>query len=191
MKTYKAPNVEMRKFLASSLRGLSGFERLENQQLSKLLIERHEGKCEFHANEIGNTFSWLHKIGVLDFDKKYLPSGGWRLLIYRCCDPASITTRILKSDDVTVESGTVKPKPAEKPDSSCCDNPHVVKSKKSGKQRCKNCKTSYSGKEPAASAPKSEPEPKACCDDPHPVKSKKTGKRRCKNCNAPLSKRKK
>jgi len=185
MRIYKAPRDELKSFLVETLPKLSGLERLESQDLAKLLISKSERKVPFNTNEIGESFSWLHKIGVLDYDQKYLPSGGWRLFLFRKCGESEVEALINKHGDTTVDE---QAKPKKKP---CCDDVKIVKSKKTGKRFCKNCGTEHPKKKkkpkteykPAASAP--------CCDNPRPVKSKKTGKRFCKNCKTPLKAKKK
>jgi len=190
MRVYKAPSEEMKIFLAKTIKKLTGLERLETPKLAKLLLEKFEGKTSFHTNNIGDHFSWLHKIGVLDYERKYVPSGGWRLFLFRKCGESEVEALVMGAEDLSIAEGE-DPKPAVNDDTSkkkkrksCCDNPHVVKSKKTGKRRCKNCKTPYPSKKPDACA-------SACCDNPHPVKSRKTGKRRCKNCGTPLPPKKK
>ncbi len=186
MQEYKTPSEDMRSFLVETVPKLSGMERLENQSLAQLLITKHRGKTEFSTNEIGNSFSWLHQIGVLSYDKVYVPSGGWRLHLYRACDEDDVERLISLSGDISLDDST-ETEPVDKPKkkkASCCDSPHIVKSKKTGSRKCKNCGKPRPDKKPAALA-------SSCCDNPHPVKSKKTGKRKCKNCGKPLPRKNK
>ncbi len=175
---YQAPNSAMKDFLVATLPLISGLERLESLDFAKLLTEKLQGRAPFNTNEIANSFSWLNKIGVLDYDRKYEPSGGWRLFIYRKCGEGSAVSLIEEHGDYAPVA--LAPKKSKE----CCDDPRIVKSKKSGKRKCKNCGTKVAAKkdEPKEDQPKAPAKKKPCCDSKHVVKSKKTGERRCKNC---------
>ncbi len=159
---YQAPNSAMKDFLVATLPLISGLERLESLDFAKLLTEKLQGKTPFNTNEIANSFSWLNKIGVISYDREYVPSGGWRLFLYRKCGEDSAVSLIEKHGDYAPAASAPKKK-------LCCDDPHIVKSKSTGARKCKNCGTDVAKKKP-------------CCDNKHVVKSKKTGERRCKSC---------
>lgn len=192
MTAYSTPTEGMKSFLVETITKLNGVERLENQALARFLIDKCNGKTEFNTNNIGDSFPWLNQIGVLSYNRVYEPSGGWRLHLYRACSAEDVERLISVNGDIVVEDKgptpiPPNPKPKPKPKKikarkQCCDTPHVVKSKKTGKRKCKNCGKPYPDKEPAALA--------SCCDNPHPVKSKKTGARKCRNCGNPLPKKK-
>lgn len=159
---YQAPDDAMKDFLVATLPLISGLERLESLDFAKLLTEKLQGKTPFNTNEIANSFSWLNKIGVISYDREYVPSGGWRLFLYRKCGEDSAVSLIEKHGDYAPAASAPKKK-------LCCDDPHIVKSKSTGARKCKNCGTDVAKKKP-------------CCDNKHVVKSKKTGERRCKSC---------
>jgi hypothetical protein len=179
MRVYKAPNEEMKLFLVETIKKLTGLEKLQTQELAKLLIEKSGKKSKYNSNNVGDQFSWLHKIGVLDFEQHYVKSGGWRLFLFRSCGESEVESLIMGGEQVSIpESGTDE-KPAENPaktvDAVMTEAPREPKKKR---------KKPGKSKKPGASA-------SPCCDNPHPVKSRKTGKRRCKNCNTPLPPKKK
>lgn len=175
IKLYQAPDEKMKAFLVDSLEQLTGFEKLSSQDLSKLLIEKGSGrKLGYNTNKVSDFFPWLHKIGVIDFEKQY--HSGWRLYLFRKCGISQVEDLIMSSGDVEPENipkKTVKKK--------CCDNPRPVRSKKTGIGKCKSCGARLERKTGALAS--------KCCANPRPVKSKKTGKRRCKNCGKKLAKK--
>ena len=180
MRVYKAPNEEMKLFLVETIKKLNGLEKLQTQELAKLLIEKSGNKTRYNTNNVGDQFSWLHKIGVLDFEQHYVSSGGWRLFLFRSCGESEVESLIMGGEEVSIPEGEAEEKvednPAKTVDCVMTEAPRERK-KKRKKKRDKS-------KKPGASA-------SPCCDNPHPVKSRKTGKRRCKNCNTPLPPKKK
>jgi len=174
---YQAPDADMKNFLVATLPLISGLERLEGIPFAKLLTEKWEGKAPFNTNEIADSFSWLYRIGVLDYERAYVASGGWRLYLFRKC-----------GEDSTVElidgQGDFSPA-AYAPKNGCCDSPKIVKSKSTGKRKCKNCGTKIV-KKPVKRVEADQVDKlvkkKDCCDNKRVVKSKKTGNRKCKNC---------
>lgn len=147
MRTHKPPSEDMKAFLVETVTKLNGVERLENQDLAKFLIDKHRGPTKFNTNEIGDSFSWLEKIGVISYDRVYEPSGGWRMHLYRLCSDADVEGLIMGSGDVRIKDAPPPERPEKK---SCCDKPHVVKSKKTGKRKCRNCDQPYPDKKPGA-----------------------------------------
>jgi len=176
-KTYRAPKEEMKNFLVSTLSKLSGFERLEGQQLAKLLIDKHPGKCPYTTNNVSETFSWLYQVGALDYERKYSDrGGGYRLYLFRKVEPETLKELIQTSGDIG---------PGAVPESRKDEGMEKVGTDAVQKLVDK-------GKLVASPSPtkkKTKKSRKPCCDNPRPVKSKKTGKRRCKNCGTPLPKK--
>ena len=161
---YPPPPEEMCAFLLDTLPKVSEYEQLESQDLAKRLIELYEGpgKRRFHSIYVSDSFSWAYQAGLLDYESKWAPKGGVRLFLWRAAGPDKIkkilTSRptilngevVRNSSPVASASPSPAPRPSEKPVSSgkkktkkkrkkCCDEPRIVKSRKTGKRRCKNC----------------------------------------------------
>lgn len=60
------------------------------------------------------------------------------------CKPTPKTTKPQETAVIKLEQKKKKKKKKKK----CCANPHIVRSKKTGKRRCKNCGTKLKPKKP-------------------------------------------
>lgn len=153
-KDYMPPAPEMCDFLISSLSQLSGSEQMESQDLAKRLYEAYDGsKRGLSHNSILDAFPWLAQIGVIGYKSKWAARGGNRLYLWRKAEPSQLRSLISPRKTITAGDATAKektapkiPEPvvqASKPEpkkrKKCCDDPKIVKSKKTGKRRCKNC----------------------------------------------------
>ena len=160
-KDYMPPTPEMCAFLIFSLSQLSGSEQMESQDLAKRLYDAHEGpKQGLSHNSILDTFPWLAQIGVIDYKSRWAAKGGNRLYLWRKAEPSQLRSLISPRKTIPAGDATAKEKPvakvpepvvqASKPKpkkrKKCCDDPKIVKSKKTGKRRCKNCGTKLKAK---------------------------------------------
>jgi len=171
--TYEPPPVEICEFLTEAYPKLSEYEHLESQDMAKRLLELYEGpgKRRFHTNNIADAFPWMYQAGLVDFERKWHPKGGYRLFLWRSTGAARIKTvltdRPVILNGEPLENATpAASAPAEPPPQEAERPARTTKKKAPTKKR------------------------KKCCDDPKIVKSKKTGKRRCKNCGRKLKDKK-
>lgn len=130
------PNEDVRKFLAETIPQLSEFEKMENLDLARRLCDLSANNKYPNISKISESFSWLHGLGVISFDRVLSSKGGWRLLLYRNASPEASIDLIVSGN--AVNKDVIKEK--------CCDNKRVVKSKKTGKRKCKNCGKAYPNK---------------------------------------------
>jgi len=135
---YKAPEEDMRDFLAERMSLLSGFERLESIEFAKALIDSKEGGERPKVITICKHFSWLKKIGVLDYERVMGKCGGMRLLLFRSCTASDAVKIISGHEDHAPEKNEEAPD-RKKERERCCSNYKPVRSKKTGRRRCKSC----------------------------------------------------
>ena len=125
-------------------------------------------KRRFHSIRISDSFPWAYQAGLLDYENRWHQRGGSRIFLWRDAEPEDVE-RILTARPTILNGEVVRsaapaasaspspaPHPSEKPVSSakkktkkkkkkkkkrkkCCDEPRIVKSRKTGKRRCKNC----------------------------------------------------
>ena len=167
---YRAPEETMCSFLAATLPKLKDHESFESLDLARRLIELYDGpKREHSITHVADTLPWLYQVGLIDYERRMSAKGGARLFLWRKADPPEIHAVLGARPDVSrgqkppspaaltsvVQAPSSEPKPTKTPKKKkkkkkkkCCSDPHVVKSKKTGKRRCKNCGTKYKPKKP-------------------------------------------
>lgn len=127
-------------------------ERLNQRDFAARLVALYEGpKCEVSREDVIDCFPWMYQVGLLDFEERWHAKAGHELALRRKANPESIrqafesrnTMRdgmpvVLTSTEVSGPAGQTF---TQKKKKRCCDARHIVKSKKTGKRRCKNCNT--------------------------------------------------
>lgn len=147
---YRAPEPDICDFLMNSFPRLKESDRMERMDLAKKITELYSGpgKRSFSQSKISSTFSWMYQARIIDYERFWHAKGGQRLRLWRCGTDEQIidmlTRRPTFLDGEELAQGEVgKGDPA--PDAlvskkkKCCDNPRIVKKKKSGRRYCKNC----------------------------------------------------
>lgn len=174
-KSSQAPSEQLCDFLANSLPQVGDYEKLEGLDLARRLADLYDGpplKPKVSVNDVLDTFPWLCQLGLIDYERQFTNRGGYRIFIWRKASPMLIKTTIaqrfdvvfgkpchidklepvtdaslpkVKAGDVVRQNSPEEPKPKKKK-RKCCDEPRVVRSKKTGKRRCKNCGAKYKTK---------------------------------------------
>lgn len=171
----KEPSVELKMWFAEALSALNEFEEHESASFCDQLLKRGPPST-FHTVNIGEHLSWLNYMGLISY--REIIRNGHRLVLKREASVFKIRKVLTggagPAPESAVEEETKKekpkgkkkgkkkaakkaepppPEPAPEPDPpkkkrKCCDDPHVVRSRKTGKRRCKNCGKKYKSKEP-------------------------------------------
>ena len=128
---------------------ISNADEGEGQDFAKKLLELYDGgnKRRFDTNHISDAFPWMVQLGLMDYRKVYSSKGGWRLMLRRrCADSEAVNALRLKPPvihgaiqwpkEYTPDGNAIVAKKIKK---KCCDEPRPVRSKKTGKRKCKNC----------------------------------------------------
>jgi len=174
---YEPPPVDICEFLIETFPQLGDHENLESQDMAKRLIDLYEGagKRRFNSNNVADALPWMYQAGLLDFEQRWHPKGGYRLYLWRSTGPTRVK-KVLTERPIILNGEALENATPAASAPSAPPPPEVKPPTSSGKKKAKK---KASGKK------------KKCCDDPKIVKSKKTGKRRCKNCGRKLKAKKK
>ena len=168
----KEPEPGFKRWLAEALCALNEFEEHESAEFCKQLINRGPAGAH-HSVWVGENLSWLNEVGIISY--REIIRNGHRLLLKRACSDFK-TRKLLtgKGDPPDGTPAPVTEEPEEKPKAkakskkkaakkpvekkaepapkpvkkkrTCCGDPHVVRSRKTGKRRCKNCGKKYKSK---------------------------------------------
>ena len=159
-KHYKAPPQDLADFYLETLPRLMEHEEHEGIDLCKRLVDIFDGpKNRFSLSTILDYLPWLAQAGVIEPKHSIRPRrGGFTVLVRRSDNiiriknvlraPEDIETDGKASDTVPTidkpakgskKKGKKKAKKKSESKKKCCDDPKIVRSKKTGKRRCKNC----------------------------------------------------
>ena len=164
----KEPSPDFKRWLAEALCALNEFEEHESAEFCKQLINRGPPGGH-HSVWTGESLSWLNDVGLISY--RGIVRNGHRLLLKRACGDFK-TRKVLtgKGDPPGRDQAPVAEEPKPKPKSkkkaakkpvekkakpspkpvkkkrTCCEDPHVVRSRKTGLRRCKNCGKKYKSK---------------------------------------------
>jgi len=139
--------------IASGLEKME-FCRQESMDFARLLLELSEEPCrgKFKPVNAASWLPWMKKNGLIDHESVFAKSGGWRLLIFRATGAESCN-EIMEGFIRDTEENKSKEKKEEKEkiggrsvgEAKCCASPRPARSKKTGKRKCMNCKSSLPG----------------------------------------------
>jgi len=196
---YKSPEEDMRDFLAERMSLLSGFERLESIEFARALLDSKEGGERPKVITICKHFSWLKKIGVLDYERVMGKCGGMRLVLFRSCTASDAVKIISGHEDHAPEKNEKVPPPVSEPvptPSGDAPAPPLPKADAShepsftpplgGLMRGRSAEGAAARMVSEYGKPARKKKRERCCSNYKPVRSKKTGRRRCKSCGAEL-----
>lgn len=147
---YRAPDPDVCDFLINAFPKLKESDRMERMDLAKKIIDLYSGpgKRTISQSKISAAFSWMYQAEIIDYERFWHPKGGQRLKLWRCGTEErilDILTRrptFLDGEEFpkTEFSEDVQAPDAEAPKKKkCCNDPKIVKKKKSGRRYCKNC----------------------------------------------------
>lgn len=126
------PPKEIREFFIATLPKIGLNDELESSELAAALIRNYSGKRKFGAIDIAKHFSCIAELNLIHYEQRWTNKGGMRFFLCR-------TATASKIEEIL---GEKKPKKKKR----CCASPRPVKSKKTGKRRCKNCNTALPDK---------------------------------------------
>lgn len=167
MTEVKTPSPELCDFLIERLPLLDDLEEHHMMKFADVLLNKGERQRGIRINHILDSMSYLCRVGIISYTEQF-GDYGLRFHFKRCASESKIRS-ILGSPPPAppLDVPAVKPEPApevgeavspkkkgkkkakvkkeievpspKKKKEKCCDNPHPVKNKKTGKRRCKNC----------------------------------------------------
>jgi len=150
----KTPSPELCDFLIERLPLVTEFEEYHMMKFADVLLNKGERQRKIGVNQVLGAMSYLCRVGILSYTEVF-GDYGMRFHFKRCASEDKIRS-ILGSPPSAPprDVSAVKPEPepevgevvSPKKKKKCCDNPHPVKSKKTGKRRCKNCGTKLKSK---------------------------------------------
>lgn len=141
MSEIKIPDAALCKYLIEHLSNVSMPEEHESLEMARAIMRKDKA---FHINAIIEIIPYLVRIGILEYRKEIAPHNGRVHFIFkRACADDQAASLLSSPPPLSSQEGggeeSSKPKKKKKKKKKCCDNPHPVKSKKTGKRRCKNC----------------------------------------------------
>jgi len=194
---------------------MSPLDKCESQDFAKQLIELQEKKRKgVNTLKIANSFPWLYQLGMIDYERRYVPRGGSRLFLFRKGSDTAIKSSMAarpwvfngkwhssETQEAIARGENPYPDFVEPPTKEEISTAKEVVGPKKKKKKKKKKKApgesakkfvdswtdaienlpSQKKKKEEADKPKKKKK-RSCCDNPHVVRSKKTGKRWCKNC---------
>lgn len=165
MSEIKVPDAALCKYLIEHLPKVGDLEEHEVLEMAHAIMR--EDKKSFSVNAIADVIPYLVRIGVITYEKKPTAQHGSRFFFKRSGTTDQITSLLSSPPPLSSQEGggesssspedkietvkrkkkkkkKLKKKVVEEPKKKkkkvkCCDDPHPVKSKKTGKRRCKNC----------------------------------------------------
>lgn len=159
MAEVKIPTPEVCDFLIERLPMLSDVEEHQMMKFGEVLLSKGAGQRKIRLNQILDSMSYLCRVGIVSYTERF-GAYGMRLHFRRTADEPEIRTilgepppapaRVEKEAAEGQAEPQAEPEPEvkkkKKKKKPCCDNPHPVKNKKTGKRRCKNCNTKLKSK---------------------------------------------
>ena len=127
-------------------------------KFADVILHKGERQKQISINDILDSMSYLCRVGILSYTEQHTDHG-MRFFFKRSSDGDKIRSILgspppapakpnsaVKPESTPEEKGKgaapkSKKKKKKKKKKKCCDDPRPVKSKKTGKRRCKNCGT--------------------------------------------------
>lgn len=152
---YDPPSKEFCDLLIPSLSKIDEKEIIDSSDMKKRLIDLSENAPAFSRalkglrfGEFGEIVEWLFQSGIIDYERQWNTKSGHGLALWRSANVDEVE-QVLKSRPSYRNGKIIKDNPTDcasqetvekigKP-TKCCENPHPVRSKKTGKRKCKNC----------------------------------------------------
>ncbi len=148
-RVYQPPPKQVCEFISDAYPRVGDRERLNQQDMASRIVALYKGpKCDVTRENVISAFPWMYQAGILKFESRWGKTGGYELVLWRSVDDGTVSDVLERRS--TICNGMIVDAPAALPSfvepvkvkrKRCCENRCIVRNKKTGRRRCKNCNT--------------------------------------------------